>query len=339
MAMVASDNQLQQAVRIPFATRVRQHGAWPLIALAPTVLQMNLGYHCNQHCGHCHLEAGPERREAMSDEVIDASLAFAAATGITEFDLTGGAPELHPGFRRLVEAIRRQGGAVTDRCNLTILSEPGQEGLADFLAAHRVRVMASLPHYRQELTDRVRGRDVFSRSIAGLRALNAAGYGLPDGALALTLVYNPPGAVLPPDQQGLEADFRRQLAADYGVTFTRLIAIANVPTGRFLRFLTASGNLPRYLARLEGQFNPATLPNLMCRSLISVGWDGTLYDCDFNQSLGVAIRHGQLATIQQATRQQLAGRAIDCRDHCYSCTAGQGSSCGGAVAPTAGDGA
>jgi radical SAM/Cys-rich protein len=192
--------------------------------------------------------------------------------------------------------------------------------------------MASLPHYSPEMTERVRGRDVYRRSIAGLQALNAVGYGQPAGPLELTLVYNPASAVLPAAQRGLEDDFRHHLSAAYGITFTRLIAMANVPTGRFLCFLVNSGNLARYMARLEGQFNPSTLPNLMCRSLISVAWDGTLYDCDFNQGLGLAIRNGKVATIRQVSLQQLVGRAIACRNHCYCCTAGQGSSCGGAVA-------
>lgn len=296
MTVLPGSDILQEVVRTSFETRVRQYGAWPLAAQSPRVLQMNLGYRCNQRCCHCHLDAGPDRNEEMSDEVLRASLTFAAHAGINEFDLTGGAPELHSRFRWLVGAIRQQGGAVIDRCNLTVLSEAGQQDLAEFLAAHQVRVMASLPHYSQEMTDRVRGRDVYARSIAGLRALNAVGYGLPGSALELTLVYNPASAVLPPTQQELEADFRGQLAGRHGIAFTRLIAITNVPLGRFLRFLVASGNLRRYMARLEGQFNPSTLPNLMCRSLISVGWNGALYDCDFNGSLGLAIENGTAAT-------------------------------------------
>ena len=206
---------LDTAVSVPFADRVAASGGWPLRAEAPATLQMNLGYRCNQRCAHCHLNAGPERREAMTWETMEAALAFAARAGIADFDLTGGAPELHPHFRRLVEAITRNGGRVTERCNLTVLTEPGQEDTVPFLAAHRVRVMASLPHYRREMTDRVRGQQAFARSLQGLRALNAAGYGQPGSALELVLVYNPAGAVLPAGQADLERDFRAQLAQQY----------------------------------------------------------------------------------------------------------------------------
>ena len=323
---------LPAAVRLAFAERVAQCGAWPIRAGMPTTLQMNLGYRCNQRCVHCHLDAGPERTETMSPEVIEAALGCAERLGIREFDLTGGAPELHPDFRRLVAAVTQRGGRVTDRCNLTVLDEPGQEDLLDFLAAQRVRIMASLPHYTPAMTDRVRGRQVFQRSLAVLRRMNAAGYGLPASERELVLVYNPTGAFLPAAQADLEADFRARLAAEQGIVFTRLIALANLPTGRFLTFLHASGNLYRYMARLEQQFNPATLPHLMCRSLLSLGWDGTLYDCDFNQALGQPIQLDTPANIRHLSLEALAGRPIHCRNHCYGCTAGQGSSCGGAVA-------
>ena len=285
------DTLLQPAVRLPFETRLKQLGAWPLHARIPTTLQMNLGYRCNQQCLHCHVNAGPARMEAMSAEVMEAALLFAGRMGIREFDVTGGAPELHPRFRWLVAAITQRGGSITDRCNLTVLAEPGQEDIIDFLAAHRVRIMASLPHYSPAMTDRLRGQEVFMRSITALRRLNAAGYGHSESDYELVLVYNPIGAILPANQADLEADFRTRLAEHYGIVFTRLIALANLPTGRFLTFLQSSGNLKRYMARLEQQFNPTTLPNLMCRSLLSVAWDGTLYDCDFNQALGLAIRN------------------------------------------------
>jgi len=323
---------LQAAVRVPFALRLRQCDAWPLRAVTPTVLQLNLGYRCNQACRHCHLNAGPTRTETMSEEVIAAVLRVAARLKIREFDVTGGAPELHPRFRRLITTLTERGNIVTDRCNLTVLSEPGQEDLIDFLAAHRVRLMASLPHYTPDLTDRVRGRAVFARSIEALHRLNAAGYGHPDSQCELVLVYNPAGAILPAGQDDLTTEFRTQLATHFGIVFTRLIALTNLPTGRFLQFLHSSGNLTRYLARLEQQFNPATIPHLMCRSLLSVGWDGTLYDCDFNQALGLAIQHDATASIHHLDPEALAGRPIRCQNHCYGCTAGQGSSCGGAVA-------
>ena len=319
-------------VTVSFEARLSGAGLWPIRAARPTCLQLNLGYRCNLRCVHCHLDAGPHRSEAMSDEVLRAAVALAARAGIRAFDLTGGAPELHPGFRRLVLTLRARGDDVIDRCNLAILSEPGQEDLADFLAAHGVRVHASLPHPGREMTDRVRGRGTHARLIDGLRRLNAVGYGRPGGPLELTLVYNPPGALLPASQSSLEADFRAELQRQHGVVFTRLVALTNLPTGRFLAFLERSGNAAAYLARLEAQFNPATLAGVMCRSLLSVGWDGTLYDCDFNQALGIAIGNGVPLRVQDVDIETLVGRPIRCRDHCYGCTAGQGSSCGGAVA-------
>jgi len=329
--MTDATSPLTSAVSLPFETRVTQLGCWPLCALTPTTLQVNLGYRCNQRCAHCHVGAGPERTEAMTRATMDAVIDAAAQAGITDVDLTGGAPELHPDFRWFVETLTRGGAQVTDRCNLTVLLEEGQEELPAFLAAQRVRVMASLPHYNADLTDRVRGQQVFARSLQALRRLNAAGYGQPGSPCELVLVYNPAGAVLPASQQELEREFRAQLHAQHGIAFTRLVALTNIPTGRFLAFLQQRGNLARYMARLERQFNPATLPHLMCRSLLSVGWDGTLYDCDFNQALGIAIRNGTTAQIQHTPIATLAGRTIRCRDHCYGCTAGQGSSCGGVI--------
>lgn len=323
---------LENAIAESFEARCAALDAWPILAGQPRVMQMNLGYVCNQRCRHCHLEAGPERTEQMLPEVMEQCLEFAARAEIIDFDLTGGAPELHPRFRWLVAAIREQGGEVTDRCNLTILSEPGQEDLAEFLAANEVRIMASLPHYSPEMTERIRGREVFDRSIAGLRVLNALGYGQPGGTLELTLVHSPAGAVLPGSQAGLEAEFRTQLRERHGIEFTRLVSMTNIPSGRFLRFLADSGNLGRYMRRLAQQFNPCTLEHLMCRDTLSIGWDGTIYDCDFNQSLGIPVRNGHAMTIDETTADELDGRVIRCENHCYGCTAGQGSSCGGAVA-------
>jgi radical SAM/Cys-rich protein len=323
---------LDSAVGLAFVDRVKQAGAWPIRAGHPTTLQMNLGYRCNQRCAHCHLEAGPERTEQMSREVMQAALDFAARAGITDFDLTGGAPELNPHFRWLVTTLVSRGASVTDRCNLTILAEPGQQDLADFLAVQGVQVVCSLPHYRAEMTRRVRGDQVFERSISGLQKLNAAGYGHSGSRLELVLVHSPAGAILPGRQSSLEQEFRSQLHDQHGIVFTRLIVLTNNPTGRFLSFLERSGNLERYLARLEQQFNPATVANLMCRHLISVAWNGSLYDCDFNQALGMEIRSGSPARIESAAVEALVGREVRCGNHCYACTAGQGSSCGGAVA-------
>jgi radical SAM/Cys-rich protein len=262
---------------------------------------------------------------------MESALRFADKAGITDFDLTGGAPEMNPDFKWLVRQLAEHGGRVTDRCNLTVVSEPRQEGLPEFLAEMRVNVTASLPHYGSEITDRIRGSSVFQRSISALRMLNGVGYGKPDTGLELTLVHNPSGAILPGHQESLEAEFRRKLLEDHEIVFTHLIAMTNIPAGRFLRFLEESGNLRRYMSRLEQCFNPATTPNLMCRTLISVRWDGELFDCDFNQSLGLQIRNGMPTSIRNASLSKLVGRAVRCRNHCYGCTAGQGSSCGGAV--------
>jgi radical SAM/Cys-rich protein len=323
---------VSKCVGVSFEERLRAAGLWPITALRPAVMQMNLGYRCNQCCAHCHIEAGPDRVEEMPWGIMQAALAFASAGGISEFDLTGGAPELNPRFKRLVRCIVQQGGTVTDRCNLSVLGEPGQEDLAGFLATHGVRVMASLPHYSREVTDRVRGAGAFERAVAGLRALNAAGYGQPDTTLELVLVTNPAGAFVTASQASLEADFRTHLSDGFGITFTRLITLTNMPIGRFLRFLVKSGNLAGYMRRLEAGFNPATAPSVMCRSTLSLGWDGRLYDCDFNQVLGLGIDTGDSVTIETVTADDITGRAVRCADHCYGCTAGAGSSCGGAVA-------
>ena len=330
--MASSTTALDAAVGLAFETRLTRAGAWPLTAERPNLLQLNLGYRCNLHCQHCHLEAGPDRTEEMSPAVLEAALAFAAQAGIAQFDLTGGAPELHPRFRWLVQQIRTRQGDVTDRCNLAILGEPGQEDLVEFFAGQHVRVAASLPHYNREMTDRVRGAGAFDRLIAGLKKLNAAGYGRPGSGLELTLVHSPAGALLPAQQVSLEQEFRAQLERQHGIVFTQLIVITNIPVGRFLKFLERTGNLQPYMARLEQQFNLATLPNLMCRTLLSIGWDGTVYDCDFNQALALPIANGAPLRIHEARLEKLIGRAIRCRNHCYGCTAGQGSSCGGAVA-------
>jgi radical SAM/Cys-rich protein len=314
-----------------FEERLAREGIAPVTAGQPTLMQMNLGYRCNQACVHCHVQAGPLRREEMDAETADAALDFARTCGISEFDLTGGAPELNTNFRQLVERISADGGGIIDRCNLTILTEPGQEGRAEFLAAHGVHIHASLPCYTMENTDSVRGSGVFQRSISALKMLNTLGYGLPDSDLELTLVYNPGGVVLPGDQASLEADYRATLSG-YGISFTRLIAIANVPSGRFLRSLIASESLESYMRMLAMSFNPDTIPSLMCRTTISVGWDGRLYDCDFNQSLGLEIGNGKPATVWDTSLDELLNRRVKCGNHCYACAAGHGSSCGGAIA-------
>ncbi len=293
-------------------------------------LQVNLGYRCNQQCQHCHVNAGPRRREAMSEENLAQVRRVLAQGGIETLDLTGGAPELHPGFRDLVRFARGLGVRVIDRCNLTILGEPGQEDLADFLAEQQVEVVASLPCYLEENVDAQRGRGVFRRSIEGLCRLNALGYGAGDG-LVLNLVYNPVGAVLPPPQDALEADYRRRLAG-HGVRFDHLLTLANMPIQRFGSLLASKGQFDDYLALLKSAYREENLGAVMCRSLVSVDWQGRLYDCDFNQMLGLPLCDaGRPLSLADLEPGRLDGLAIAVADHCYGCTAGQGSSCGGAL--------
>ena len=296
-----------------------------------TTLQVNLGYRCNQSCAHCHVNAGPTRTEMMAADLLALIPQILERRGISCLDLTGGAPELHPGFRELVRQARSRGTAVIDRCNLTILSEPGQEDLAEFLADQGVSITASLPCYSAKNVDRQRGDGVFERSISGLRRLNALGYGTGDSNRQLDLVYNPLGPVLPPPQQALEADYKRELAA-LGIRFDRLLTLANMPIQRFARQLELSGELQRYQALLEDAHNPANLQAVMCRQLISVDWQGHLYDCDFNQQLGLSCS-GQFRHLRDLMSQEVAPRdqAIQTAQHCFGCTAGAGSSCGGAL--------
>ena len=300
-----------------------------------TTLQVNLGYRCNQACSHCHVDAGPTRTEMMDGATLALIPQVLAARQIGTLDLTGGAPELHPGFRALVTQARCAGVTVIDRCNLTILSEPGQQDLAAFLAAQAVTVVASLPCYLEDNVDRQRGSGVFARSIAGLRQLNALGYGIAGSGLVLNLVFNPQGPSLPPPQQQLEDDYRRHLAERYGVVFNSLLALANMPIARFAEQLRRQGALQTYTQLLERSHNPANLGQVMCRSLISVDWQGRLYDCDFNQMLGLpagGTGGGRPAVLSDLLQQDLADQPITVADHCYGCTAGSGSSCGGALA-------
>ena len=301
----------------------------PLCRGKLTTLQVNLGYRCNQSCLHCHVNAGPNRSEAMSDEIIELVPRVLAARGLTTLDITGGAPELHPRFRWLVEKARSLGAKVIDRCNLTILSEPGQEGLAEFLAAQRVEIVASLPCYLEQNVDGQRGKGVFERSIAGLEKLNQLGYGREGSGLELHLVYNPQGPSLPPAQTGLEAAYKRELQSRYGIVFNRLYTLANMPILRFGSTLVSKGQFADYMQLLRSSHNPANLDQVMCRELVSVDWRGRLYDCDFNQMLGIPAEAP--ATLAGLLEQDISGQPIRVADHCYGCTAGQGSSCGGAL--------
>jgi radical SAM/Cys-rich protein len=292
-------------------------------------LQVNLGYRCNQRCLHCHVNAGPTRTEMMDADTLALIPRVLAARGIGTLDLTGGAPELHPGFRALVRQARGLGVKVIDRCNLTILFEPGQEALAEFLAAEGVEVVASLPCYSADNVDRQRGEGVFEKSIRALQKLNALGYGREGTGLLLNLVYNPQGASLPPAQAQLEADYKRELADQFGIGFNTLFALANMPINRFGSTLVSKGQFADYLRLLKDNYRSANLEQVMCRDLVSVDWLGRLYDCDFNQQLGLpAAGAGHLRDLLAA---DVEGAPIRVADHCYGCTAGQGSSCGGAL--------
>lgn len=294
-------------------------------------LQVNLGYRCNQACTHCHVEAGPQRTEEMDAETLDLVLRFLEDRAIQTLDVTGGAPELNPGFRRLVSGARRLGVQVIDRCNLTILEVPGQEGLAEFLAEQRVRVVASLPCYGPDNVDQQRGKGVFAASIRGLRRLNALGYAQPGSGLELDLVYNPVGAHLPPAQVTLEAEYRTQLREAHGVVFSHLLTLANQPIARFRHALAREGKLETYLKLLADNHRPENLSQVMCRSLLSVDWRGEVYDCDFNQMLALPAG-GRRRHLRDYLGVDPQGERIAVADHCFACTAGQGSSCGGALA-------
>ena len=313
---------------------MRRYGFPAIRRAALETLQVNVGYKCNQSCLHCHVNAGPTRTEEMSRETLADVLAFVAVSRIKTLDVTGGAPELNPCFRELVMRARELGVHVIDRCNLTILGEPGQEDLAGFLAAQRVEVIASLPCYTQELVDRQRGAGVYERSIAGLKQLNGAGYGIPGSGLELNLVYNPQGPSLPPAQDKLEADYRRILRDSHGVVFNRLFTLANMPIQRFGSTLISKGQFNSYMALLHGAHRDENLETVMCRTLISVDWQGYVYDCDFNQMLDLplALEGRKRAHLSELIGRDLQGNPIAVRDHCYGCTAGQGSSCGGALA-------
>ncbi len=296
-------------------------------------LQINLGYRCNQQCLHCHVNAGPRRKEAMSHDTVMAVLDYLRQSEIKTLDITGGAPEMNPHFRELVTAARAMGIHVMDRCNLTILEEPDQADLAGFLASQGVEIIASLPCYLEENVDRQRGKGVFSASIRALKKLNALGYAGEDGALRLNLVYNPQGPVLPPPQDSLEQAYKKHLGETYGIVFNQLFTITNMPIQRFGSMLISKGQFEEYMSLLRTAFQPRNLDSVMCRHLISVDWQGYVYDCDFNQLLGLPMRYNAQphTHISQLAGRSLAGLPVTIRDHCYGCTAGQGSSCGGAL--------
>ncbi len=315
-----------------FRDALGESGLYPLRATGIGVLQINVGKVCNQTCKHCHVDAGPNRRESMSRETAELCMRALERTAIPVVDITGGAPEINPNFRWLVERSKSLGRHVMDRCNLTILSTEPQRDLAEFLAAHEVEVVASLPYFQARETDSQRGDGVFDKSVEALRKLNSLGYGKPGSRLKLNLVYNPVGAFLPPAQKALEADFRRELLRRHGVEFHSLYTITNMPISRFLDFLHGSGNYDRYMSRLISSYNAGAAASVMCRSTLSVGWDGALYDCDFNQMVEMPVLDGRARHIRDFDEALLAGREIAVGQHCYGCTAGAGSSCTGTVA-------
>ena len=326
-----------------FARTLAEHGAAPLRRAVATTLQVNVGRRCDLACHHCHVDAGPKRTEAMAPETADRVLELLARSPeLATLDLTGGAPELHAVFRPLVHGARALGRSVIDRCNLTVLALPGQEDTAGFLAEQAVRIVASLPCYTAGNVDRQRGRGVFAASIEALKQLNALGYGRPRSGLArselpcseleLDLVYNPLGPELPPPQAELEARYRTELRELFGIEFGRLLTLTNMPIKRFARALEREGRDAAYMGLLVNHFNPATVPGLMCRDTISVGFDGALYDCDFNQMQGIPLGGRRRSVFEVESLGALAGEEIATAAHCFGCTAGPGSSCGGALA-------
>lgn len=332
-ALLASPaEQLRLLGSVPLAVEfdVRAPGLAPA---ALEVFQVNLGKLCNMTCRHCHVDAGPDRTDAMMDDAtVDEVIAAIRRTGAHTVDLTGGAPELHPRFRDLVQAAVDAGKHVMDRCNLTVLLLPRNAGLVDWLAGRGVEIVASLPHYRRPNTDAQRGDGVYERSLRALRVLNAAGYGRGDPRRRLTLVSNPAGAFLGASQASVEREWREGLARNCGVTFDRLFMLNNMPISRFLEWLQDSGNLEGYLQRLSNAFNPGAVDGLMCRTTLSVGWDGRLYDCDFNQMLELELQKDAGAHVRDFDEHAWQRRRIATARHCFGCTAGAGSSCGGQTA-------
>jgi radical SAM/Cys-rich protein len=316
----------------PFAQRLHLNGT-DLRRQALDVLQVNLGRYCNLACIHCHVESGPTRKEMMSRDNVDAVLRLLVRSEIPTLDITGGAPELHPDYAYLVASARRLGRHVMDRCNLTVIFEPGMEYLPEFFRLHRVELVCSLPCYSEENVDKQRGKGTFEASIRALKQLNELGYGQPACDLVLNLVYNPVGPHLPPPQHKLEEEYRKSLGEQFGIVFNRLFCLTNMPITRYATHLKLRGEYDRYVELLEANFNAATVDQVMCRNQISIGWDGNIYDCDFNQMLGLPIcdDRGTPLQISSLSLDRLVNRSVAVGNHCYACTAGAGSSCGGAL--------
>ena len=315
-----------------FTQILRDHGLGELVRGRVKTLQVNVGKLCNMACHHCHVEAGPKRTEIMPRRVAERVVELLERNpGVQVVDLTGGAPEMNPHFRWLVTEARRLRRQVIDRCNLTVLFEPGMDDLAGFMAAHEVQIAASLPCYQAENVEKQRGRGAFDKSIEALKRLNELGYGRPGSVLKLDLVYNPGGAFLPPPQSQLEAKYKEELSRLFGIEFHQLLTITNMPIKRFAHFLERTGQHEAYMGLLANHFNPHTVPELMCRSLVSVGWDGRLFDCDFNQMLEMPLRAGARTLWDINSLDDLVGSRVAVGSHCFGCTAGAGSSCSGAL--------
>jgi radical SAM/Cys-rich protein len=316
-----------------FTTKLRESNLFPLKPTPIEIFQVNVGKMCNQVCKHCHVDAGPDRKEIMTRETMQQCLDAVKLSGAHTVDLTGGAPEMNPDFRWFVEQLSLLGKKVIVRCNLTIIvANPKYNDLPEFFKAHNVEVVSSLPYFSAVRTDSQRGEGVFERSIRALSMLNAVGYGMPDTGLTLNLVYNPSGAFLPADQAGLEHEFKLKLRKGWGIEFNSLFAITNLPVSRFLDYLIESGNYESYMDKLIAAYNPVAASNVMCRNTVSVSWDGYLYDCDFNQMLELKVEAPGSQHVSEWNSEQLAARSIVVNQHCFGCTAGAGSSCGGTVA-------
>lgn len=325
--------QVADTLQLPlFHQKLEAAGLFPLQPVEPAVFQVNLGKMCNQVCRHCHVDAGPDRQEIMTRETMQQCLDALAQTDIPTVDLTGGAPEMNPHFRPFVESIRQLGRKVMVRCNLTIIvANPKYHDLPNFFRQHQVEVVSSLPFYNADKTDRQRGKGVFADSVRAMQMLNAVGYGQPDSGLVLNLVYNPNGAFLPGPQEGLKRQFKRVLLDEFGLVFNDLYAITNIPISRYLDYLISSGNYDGYMEKLVNAFNPAAAQGVMCRNTLSVSWDGFLYDCDFNQMLDLKVA-SPVQHVRDFDLDTLNQRAVVVNQHCYGCTAGAGSSCGGTTA-------
>ena len=314
-----------------FSTTLMSLGQWPIRSTGIETLQINLGKLCNQTCNHCHVDAGPDRKEIMTMETLTHCLRVMEEANIPILDLTGGAPEMNPHFSWAVEKAFALKKRIIDRCNLTILTTPSFRWLYNFLAKHKVEIIASLPCYLEENTDNQRGAGTYQKSIEAIKQLNSLGYGNPESGLVLNLVFNPSGINLPPSQEKLEADYKSKLNALHGIRFNRLLTITNMPISRFLDNLQEENLLEPYMSKLANQMNPGTLANLMCRNTISVGWDGTLFDCDFNQMLDLPLTNQIYQNIANFDVRTIKERTIVTGKHCYGCTAGSGSSCQGAL--------